>query len=329
MKMGYNSGEKDDGFLEPSSRTRILAYIQHLCSTSKYLEPFLSVNDKRKNETYLDAGKVNQASNALLGYSIDTYFSLKDMRWSYYNSDENYDELYYDDSRIFDLIELLLVFCKKEHRERISEAFADLFRNIGFPADIVSWMVILHDGNSLSALAPLVENQTLKSKLELTTIPGRVRDRDIENSARISADLTQLLYSSNESQEKTKSYAEEVITKAADLWVTDDSKEDFQKLVSDIVVKVKQLNNQISNVRHTDKHTMIVNSPAVFKMIYSLNMGVSELALVATQDELVSISNPEDIKNNHAKRFDIDMSIENEISNRSDDGIISLEDIPF
>lgn len=325
--MSYTPSDKDLGFLDGSSRTRILAYIQHLCSTSKYLEPFFSVRDKRKSKTYLDANKVNQASNALLGYSIDTYFNIEDMKWSYYNIDDNYEELYYEDSKIFDLIELLIVFCKKEHRNRISEAFGDLFRNIGFPADLVSWMVILHDGNSLSALAPLVENQTLKSKLELTAIPGRVRD--IENSARISADLTQLLYSSEEGKDKTKSYAEEVISRAADLWVTDANKENFEKLVSEIVNKVKQLNNQISNVRHTDKHTMIVNSPAVYKMIYSLNMGISELALVATQDELVSISDPEDIKNDYAKRFDIDMALGNEISNTTDDGIINLDDIPF
>ncbi|MNY31332.1 hypothetical protein D3C86_1654920 [compost metagenome] len=89
----------------------------------------------------------------------------------------------------------------------------------------------------------------------------------------------------------------------------------------------KSFNNLISDVRHTDKHTIQTNSPGVYDVIFNLNLSISELVLTTIQDEFIEDMDSETIKQAYLEKYDVKVSNSWYVAKR--DAPIDLSEIPF
>lgn len=289
--------EEKDSFLKEALRNRLRQELRFLVRSGKYLEPFLIVDNQRKNERYLHAETVKELTLRELGYDISQTLDLDDLE---YKGDAN-------DNHFLDLLEIVIIFTKPEYREDCIARLNTIFREEGEDFTIHGFMIISTVTDGLRSIAPLIKEKALKEKIsEYYESHFSVNSsRNYELLAQISAGIVQMLFSSPDSKKKTLKFSLALCKDVASVWTDKSKSEELSSLLSDTVKNAKDLSNQISNVRHTDRSTIPVDSPNFYKLIATKNIGIAELVILSLPEKFIAQQDPEAIKDSYLKRYEL------------------------
>lgn len=284
-------------FLESSLRVRLAQELSYIISSGKYLEPFLLSKFPDENSYILHENALQKLSYLELGYDITEYYSCADLIPTRITSEEG--NFYYD-KFLLDLVELIIIFSLENERDEVVRRIQKIFTEENSDLLIYGHMIVLYDSGGLQSITSLLNDKTLREKLEDIFI------KRVESSiaARESAEITQRVFSS-QSHGKTKQESESIISQIADRWIETKGVEDFKKLMNSLVKDVKGINNQIENIRHTDRSTISFGSPDIYKLIRNLNLAVSEMAILTTQDDFIERESVAELKQNYLKDYGV------------------------
>lgn len=316
-------------FLEDSLRTRLLQEIEYIVSTNEFLEKCFLVNDEKNSRWFLEEESMRSLSLRELGYDITDFFNFKphslDSK-SFYPKKEEGEPI--NDYALFDLIEILLIFCKEDIRALVREGFQKHFMEEGGQYVTHNFLIAQKDTAGIKPYVSFLKDRILREKLEqyYGADSGRVKDYGL--LARISADVIQFLFS-GEKKKETKKRTEEIVKGIAEKCVEKNDATSFSELLNRIILDAKSLNNEISNIRHTDRSTLLVDNPSVFKLIAANNIYLTELVIFADPERHFFSQKAEDFKNEYITKYKIPIEgwiIKNP---KKDDDEIDATSIPF
>jgi len=314
----YRDRDKDaDIFLTDSVRNRLIHQIRYICKSDKYLERFLLVHDKNKEEFYLYDKPLKDLTLTEVGYDISEFINF-----------ENFDfrKAKYHDTKFFDLIEIILIFAKKDKRSEILERLNKIFKEENTTFAVHGFMVVNTENTGLRSVAPLIKEKLLKKKIYDFYSQQRIIEPSYELLAKTSAEIIQLIFSSPRSKDGTKKFSEKLCLEISKKWSSGENIKKLALLLSETVKNAKELSNQISDVRHTDRSTIPVDTPNIYKLIAMKNINLAELAILSLPESFVIEQNPEDLKNCYLKEYDLDSKTPWVIEKKPD---IADDDIPF
>lgn len=318
----------EDKFINDNLRNRIKELIKFFTETDDFLEPFLIAKIEKTGAFCLNPDKVNQLSMRVLGYEMTDFIDL--VSFGYKNNETA-------DSKLFDLVELLIIFSKTTHRKLFSDRVNGLFRDETAPYSIHDFMIISKESDGLRSIMPLIKEKNLRDKIKDYYSQRLTETSNQEFMARSSSEIIQLIFSSPNSQAKTKNYSEQLCQKVASIWTDTQKVKGLSNLISDTVKNAKLLSNQIENVRHTDRHTIPVDSPDFYKLISSINISIIELVILSLPELFILGQKPDELKRKYIDEFKVKNDeiyvIKNkgfwEIQNIDVINEIDPEDIPF
>lgn len=313
LKLSLSDDESDD-FLNAPLRNRLQQEIQFLVSQNEYLEPYLLVRDENEDKYFIRAESIQEICKRVLGYDLTASISM-----------QNLDFIKgYVDSQFLDLIELLIIFSKKEKRDEFRARLQNIIDEEGGYYVIHDYIIIVKNDTGLSSVATLIQNPLLKKKINdyYQTIRS-IRPTPYESLARITADIVQLLLSGDK-KKQTKTFTETLLKKIATKWTTKQEVQALSELLNITVTSTKKWNNTISNIRHTDRSTIPVSQPNIYKLIVSLNINIAELIILSAPEKYITRSNSEGIKKDYLGRYKLESHSGWVIPKR-----VNIEDIPF
>ena len=312
---------EENGFISDSLRLRLQCEIKYIVNSNNYLERFLIVHNKQTETYYLEKSALMDLSSRELGYDLTDVVNFIDL---------TFGQPKYEDIKLFDLLELIIIFSKKEKRGDLLGRISEIFLEEGNSFGIHESMIIKTNETGLISIIPLIKERLLKQKLEEFY---KNRTVDYEYLARCSADILQIIFSSNNGKSDTKKYSVALCDKIAKKWSSAKDKPALAELLSEAVKNAKNFNNQIENIRHTDRHTIPIDSPNFYKLISSNNISIIELIILSLPENFITKSNPEQIKEQYFKKYKLRESegfngwvVEKTIDL---DDEINIDDIPF
>ena len=283
----------DNSFLNEDLRIRLQSEIKYQIENG-YLEPFLLVYDKNKNIYFLHSDTLKDLSNRELGFDLNNILDSRTL---------SFQKGTYNDLQFLDLIEVLIVFMKENERIKSIERLNRIFEECNEKFILYNGFIYIKGESGLKSIVPLVKDGLLKEKL---TQSLDMLDDSYHVSAKVSADILQHLFSSEDGQLKTKIVSESLIEKIAERVTDDKNKKGLSEKLSQLVVIAKDLSNKLSDIRHTDKHTIPVDSPNIYKLIAKINLSIAEIAILTVPDEYVQENKIEKIKTNYLTMYSID-----------------------
>jgi len=87
----------------------------------------------------------------------------------------------------------------------------------------------------------------------------------------------------------------------------------------------KSLSNAIQDIRHTDKHTIPVDGPNIYKLIAKINTSIIEAVILTVPDKYIIDIKLDSIKESYLTSYNIDPNNGWIISKKD----IDVDDIPF
>lgn len=304
-------------FLPDDFRGRIQSQIKYIINSNEFLEPFLVVKDENSNEYYLHEETLKNFGLRELGYDFSGVLDCKKI---------TFDKNEYDDSKFFDFIETILIFTKKDKRDELEEKLKKTFNEEQDIFTIHGSIIIEKNSSGLDSVVSLIKEDNLRLRIEDYLNTRRALSKiNWETLAQISADILQLLFSSPKSKKDTKKYAEDLCLKVSKQWTEKSKTNALANLISETVSNSKKLNNEISNIRHTDRSTIPVDMPNFYKLIASKNINIVELVILSLPEDYILRSDPEKQKDEYLTTYKI----------KRDNGWIvkkqeiNIDDIPF
>lgn len=321
------------------TRNRVASEIKFLTSSDDYLEWFILFENRKKEKIFFDKNKIDNFSLAELGYKMSEFFELEDFK--IIKQEKVLDGIqtkgqkiqFFDDYKLFDLAEIVILFAKDSKRLEIINRFNTIFIEEEADFQIVEHLITKKSGETLETLAGLLKDDNLKNKIK--KIQDLTEDDDYLNAAKISADIVNIIFSgyikSNKPQDisliKNK-LAQKILKGTAK---KEEKSIRFLQYVDELLKTSKSLSNDIYDVRHTEKSTIQVTNDNLYKLISNHNMAIVELVLTTLKDDYVLGDNWENIKSDYLKKYKIDKStryiIEKPKETFLDD--MNPEDIPF
>jgi hypothetical protein len=271
---------------------------------------------------YLERNSLHKLSMRGLGYSMTEICNCSDL---------SFDLDSYQDIKFFDLIELFIIFTKEDRRSSFIDRINEIFREEGDRFIIHDFLIIDKRAGGLRPLIPLIKDLLLRDKLsELLSESLLIGSNSGgEVSARISADVLQILFSDPDGKIDTKTYASDLCNKIATRWTTEDHVNDFSNLINETVLNAKKLGNEISNIRHTDGYTIKVEFPGFYKLISNNNTSIAELVILTFPEKYLIRQDPDGIKKSYLEKYSIDKEFGKVISKEEENMFISPDDLPF
>lgn len=289
--------EKEGNFLTPSLRNRLHEQLRYIVESNVYLESFLTAEDPDNQRVFLNAQSLRALSLRELGYAVDEILDPYHLTFS---------KSEYRDVRFFDLIEILIIFSKSDKRQSLIDRFNEVFEEEWDDFVVRSFMIVERQHTGLQSIVPLIKDRLLKEKIyELADIHTSVRSTH-EAMARLSADILQLLFSSPTAKGDTKKFSENLCNKLATRWTSKENVNALSELLSATVKNAKDLGNQIANIRHTDQHTIRVESPSFYRLIAHKNKNLIELVILSLPDDYLIRQEPDDLKAKYLSQFNVD-----------------------
>lgn len=292
-------------------RTRLKELVKHHIHTQHGLQNyFYKFNHDGSSIKYLKDEQVGDTSRRLFGYSLIDLIDLDTLEAR---------QDYYADGALCDLLEFVLLFSKKASQKVLHERIQNLFDEAQIPILVEDSRLIVEGTTGLSSVISLIKDPVLKSKIEgLNSSKGI----DAKSAANLSADALQNLYSSEEGQDKTKSASEETCSEIAKK-LSIDRQEDLASLLSDTVSLAKRWNNNLADIRHTDRHKIYLIRPNLYNIPATLNEALVELTVGTLQDKLLNKLSSADIINRFCEDWTVDLN-QKDFSEE-----IDLSEIPF
>lgn len=93
--------------------------------------------------------------------------------------------------------------------------------------------------------------------------------------------------------------------KVAAKWTKKENVNQFATLINDTVLNAKNLNNQITNIRHIDKFTIPVDNLSFYKMTTTINISIIELVIQSFPEDYIVESNATDIKSEYIIQYNL------------------------
>lgn len=309
IRKDYN--QETGKFINDSLRNRLLEEIRYISSSEKFIESFLLYNVEGENKIILNADNLSKLSLRELGYDISNFFNF--YKFSF-NSVK--------DLPFFDLLEILIIFSKVENRTDFVQRLEYIFKEEKDEFIIHEFMIVSKGETSLQSIIPLLKDGVLKEKL-IEFERNHVNFPNYQLLSRISADMIQYLFSST-SKTDTKKYTDLLCKQIAKKWTTSSKVPELHKLISDFVILAKQLNNQISNIRHSDKNTIQLENPSLYKLISLNNIRLAEMVILSLPNEYIIKQNAETLKQDYVDKYKIDKDDLGTIRYKTTD-----DDLPF
>ena len=309
-----HKNEDEDSFLSEGVRVRLIQELKFISNSEDFLERFLLVFDENSEKYFLSDNSISKITKREVGYDISDFINLRTLE---FKTEEK------SDTKFFDLLELILIFAKEEKRGEIINRFNQIFKEEDCPFKLHSFMIVGTDNRGLRSITPFIQEELLREKI--TDFYKHIRPQSgNELGAKTSSEIVQLIFSSPISQDKTKQHAEKICKEVASKWT--DNKKDQEKLtelLNETVLNVKKLSNEISNIRHTDRTTIPVDNPDIYKLIAMKNINIAELVILSLPEKFVMEQDPEKLKDEYIEKFN---------ENKSTEWVIKKEevkDIPF
>ncbi len=298
----YNSKNRDkEGmFLSDFLRKRLQVFIEHIASSHAYLEKFLLVDNKDSKKVYFCKNALKDFSSRELGYDFDEFFNCKS--FDFYDNSDNGS---YSDIKLFDLIEFLIIFSKNNKRKDLKKELMNIFNEEGGYFKLHGFMIFQKELTGLESIMSLIKERNLKNKLKDFYSARRISSGSLETASRISADILQIIFSDPSKRSHNKNYAERICNLVAEKWAEKNNQAQLGSLLSDLVKQSKKLNNEIENIRHTDRTTIAIDNPGFYKLITYKNISIIELVILSLPELYISEENPEMIKNSYLKQYEL------------------------
>lgn len=297
LRRGYlnNRESREEGlnrnlFLNKEVRTRLQSEVKYIVR-NLFLEDFLIVKDVKNNDTYLHKETLKDIGERELGFDLTDVIDPRTL---------SFDNGEYNDYYFFDLIEIFIVFTKKEHRQELIDRLNYCFTEAQDDFIINEGMIFLRSNTGLRSVTTLIRDKILKSKL------GSLYEiEDYQSKAKIAADIVQYIFSSDDDQKQTKAVSEEILRRIAKDFTASAKVDELFKELNELVKNAKSLNNRIQDIRHTDKHTIPIDQPNLYKLIAQVNSSIVELVILAMPEEYVIKSDLESQKNMYLQKYKI------------------------
>lgn len=320
-------------------RNRLISEIKFITSSDDFLDYWIFFKNEKKDLLYLDKDKIDQFSLAELGSRMSDHFEFEkfDIKKQKHTSRFSEKEgTYFDDYKLFDLIEIIFLFSKEVKRFEVINRFNSIFQEEGVNFEVIEHLITRKSGETIKSLISLLKDKNLGSKLK--SYYQFYENEDFVNSAKLSADILNIVFSDFIKDNKKKKI-NELQNKIALKIVSGgsnakDKRKRFVGYLNNLSNLSKDLSNDIYDVRHTENSTIEIRNQNIYKLISNQNMSIIELVLTSLKDDYVLGDNWEMIKNDYVKKYKIDTttryvipkSKENSFSDEDD---INPEDIPF
>jgi hypothetical protein len=320
-------------------RNRLAAVISFLSSRDDFLEFFILLNNKQQKKKYLDETKTNGFSLAELGYKMSDFFQLEeDFAIKELSYTEDYPKRdasgnittterkvgYFDDYKLFDLIEFIIIFSKKSKRLETIKRFNDIFGEENSEYEIINGMITKKTGENITTLRNILKDENLQQKI--ADYEYYWDHRNYVNTAKISAEIINLIFSCEE-QDKKKKTIEKILEKLANCLSQGKSKSDqLHGYINALLTSIKNFNNNIYNIRHTEKSAIRLKNGdlnILYKLISQHNISMVETVLVTLKKDFTFSEDWEVIKKNYIEKYQINPNARYIIED------VSITDLPF
>lgn len=276
-------------------RTRLQSEITFLISQG-YVENFLTVYDENAKQFQLNKNELRDLTTREIGSDLSSIIDTTTL---------SFDIGTYDDVSFLDLIEIIIVFSKKDLQAEVIERVNKILQETNSQFIIYGGFIFYKGGSGLNAIVHLLKDGFLKKKIE-----SSYNRSDCQADAKASADMIQYIFSSEEKKSKTKEYASGIVKEIANR-ITNESKIlEFEENFNELVKIAKKFSNTIQDIRHSDKHTIPVNEPNIYKLISNINLNIVEIAILSTPEKYIFNSDINEIKENYIKQYKIDRNKE-------------------
>lgn len=333
-RIRYRKDVKANELISVEARNRLVAEIKYLSSKDDYLEYYILFQDKAADPaiTCFDDIKLDDFSLAELGYRVTDCFEFYEFKMKElyqtirYATEDSEPQAYYDDYRLFDLAEISILFAKATKRKDVIARVNNILEEEDTGYEIVEHLITRKSGDDLKGMLGIIKDKDLKVKIE--RFFDYFSRHDYVGASKISAEIVNIIFS-DETAAKIKKI-EEMKQKMTKKLITSTSEPKKQKMsdyIDSILSLSKNLNNDIYDVRHTEKSTTKPSGDNLYKMIARLNLMIIELTITALKDDYVLSDDWENIKNTYTKKYNIDTAVRRVRKPRVD--VINLDEIPF
>ncbi|MFA5169313.1 MAG: hypothetical protein WC420_01000 [Candidatus Paceibacterota bacterium] len=323
--------------IPPETRNRIISEIKFLTSSDDFLEFFILFENQKKDKIFFDKNKIDKFSLSELGYKMTDFFEFEEFdaiqqkSTTMYIDGKEKESLFFDDYKLFDLAEIVILFAKSSKRGEVINRFNAIFTEENSDFQIVEHLITKKSGETLKTLVSLLRDDNLKNKIKIYF--DFIDRDDYINSSKTSSDILNIIFSGYIKNNKPKDITVIKESFAQKILKTTPKKEEkiskFLSYIDDLLKVAKNLSNNIYDIRHTEKSTIQVTNDNLYKLISNFNISIVELFLTTLKDDYVLGDNWEKIKSDYIEKYKIDKDERYYIKDPKKDEDINPKDIPF
>lgn len=329
----------DSQLIESELRNRLAAEILFITSRDDFLEWFILFENKKEGVIFLDGDKVDGFSLSELGYKMSDFFNFVnfsineiDLPIKHRDTSKIDKITYFDDYKLFDLIEFLILFSKKDQRDNVINRFKEILNEENVQYTISNGVIEKSTGENLWSIKNLINSSSLKSKLE--DYDYYYEQANYVNAAKVSAEILNIIFSGSVADIKKSDIETKLKNLSAQLSKVKSEQESLYVYLNSHLKSIKDLNNNIYNVRHTEQSTIHLDNgdeSILYKMIAECNISFIEVVIVNMKSDFIISENWETIKDNYIDKYQINRHLRLTIQdpNRHNIDDVRVEDLPF
>lgn len=318
------------------TRTRLISLVKFLTSSEHFLEKYILIDNKQDKIHYFNQNLLDNFSEAELGYKFSFYYKFypftfkKTERVASRDSETEIEECF-DDYALFDLLETTILFSKLKVRDDVIQRINEILIEEKTGFCISKNLITREGGDDLKNISPQLKDEQLRSKIN--SYFDFYSKNEFTNAAKISADILNIVFSDEKRSKKStiESLTEEVSTQIVN------NKQEKQKRISeftlilnDLLKQSNVLNNQIYDIRHSEKDRISTTNDFLYKMICVNNIALIEFVLTSLKDKYIVSEDWESIKDSYIERYKINKDTYYFVPGPSQgEDLIDPDDIPF
>jgi len=299
-------------------RNRFVSEVRYITSRDEFLEFFILFDNQEEKKKYLDKGKIDNFSLTELGYTLSTFFEFKDFTIigeerevrHYRPIDQDRPkktELFFDDYILFDLLEILILFSKKDKRQSLVDRFNLIFQEEDSEYILSDYFIMKKNGEELENLALIFKDDNLKNKI--VRYFETFEDDDYVNSSKLSADILNSIISGPNKNKKNE--IEKLKNRLSNVLVCGKRKIDgknrsiIKSIIESLLKNSQLLSNEVHDVRHTEQDRINVTNKNIYKLISVNNISLAELIITTLKFDYIMGGNLEKIKKDYIEKYSI------------------------
>src|SRR3989344_4054567 len=180
--------KKRQELINEEARNRLISQIQFLATSKTFLESYVLSEDKEKKKFTLSQTLLDNFSLSELGYKFSDFLKFRELELigTQITDDEAQTIItIYDDYKLFDLIETIILFSKDAKREDVIFRIDKIFSEEACNWKIMKHLITRNTGENLSDITNQLKDSKLVDKLK--AYDDFYEYDDYVNSAKISA----------------------------------------------------------------------------------------------------------------------------------------------